>query len=138
MSVQSKAQKDTLLAIQKNACTEYALESLFGTRYQGKVFFSLAVRPFDTNADFSLVSKFWILGDDRCRDRLVDKLVVHTTHDEYHEPAIVGLMENDIREELNAERETYNTPQKFFKEYAKRHEKEFGEQWELDKADPIW
>ena len=53
-------------------------------------------------------------------------------------PAIVGLMENDIREELNAERDTYNTPQKFFTEYAKRHEKEFGEQWELDKADPIW
>lgn len=88
MSVQSKSQKDTLLAIQKNIFTEYALESLYGTRYQGKAFFTLAVRPFDINADFSLVSKFWILGDDRCRDRLVDKLIIHTTHDEYHEPAI--------------------------------------------------
>lgn len=53
-------------------------------------------------------------------------------------PAIVGLMENDIREEITAERETYNTPQKFFTEYAKLHEEKFGEQWELDKADPIW
>lgn len=53
-------------------------------------------------------------------------------------PAIVGLMEDDIREEMAAECETYNTPQKFFTEYAKRHEEEFGEQWELDKKDPIW
>lgn len=88
MSVQSKTQKSTLLAIQKNVFTEYALGSLYGTRYQGKAFFSLAVRPFDTTRDFSLVSKFWILGDDRYHDCLVDKLIVHTTHDEYHEPPI--------------------------------------------------
>lgn len=53
-------------------------------------------------------------------------------------PAIVELMEDDIREELNTERETYNTPQKFFTEYAKRHLAKFDEEWELDKADPVW
>ena len=53
-------------------------------------------------------------------------------------PAIVELMEDDIREELNAECETYNTPQKFFTEYAKRHYAKFDEEWELDKEDPIW
>lgn len=56
----------------------------------------------------------------------------------YQWPAIVELMDDDIREEIHADQETYDTPQKFFDEYAKRHRVKFGEEWELDKADPVW
>lgn len=55
----------------------------------------------------------------------------------YQWPAIVQMMDDDIREDM-ADDDTYNTNQKFFTEYAKRHLAKFGEEWELDKANPVW
>lgn len=59
------------------------------------------------------------------------------TYHPYQWPAIVQMMDDDIREEM-ADDDTYNTNQKFFIEYAKRHYAKFDEEWELDKEIPVW
>lgn len=51
--------------------------------------------------------------------------------------AIVGTMDDEIREELNRELAPCSMKE-FFAAYADEHEQKFGEQWELDKANPCW
>ena len=51
--------------------------------------------------------------------------------------AAVELMDDDIREELAAELAPC-TEQEFFAAYAKAHAERFGEEWELDKANPVY
>lgn len=51
--------------------------------------------------------------------------------------AAVELMDDDIREELAAELAPC-TEQEFFTAYAKAHAERFGEEWELDKANPVY
>lgn len=59
----------------------------------------------------------------------------HYSHSQW--PALVQTMDPDIREQI-AQDGRYDTDQKFFEEYAKRHLAEHGEEWEPDKADPVW
>ena len=47
----------------------------------------------------------------------------------------VGLMDDEIREELHAELAPC-TDQEFFTAYEKAHAKKFGEEWELSKRNP--
>lgn len=51
--------------------------------------------------------------------------------------AIVNLMDDEVREQVANELDD-PTKQEFFDAYAKAYEDEFGEEWELDKANPIW
>ena len=46
-------------------------------------------------------------------------------------------MDDDIREELAAELAPC-TEQEFFTAYAKAHAEKFGEEWELDKKNPVY
>ena len=47
----------------------------------------------------------------------------------------VGLMDDEIREELHAELAP-RTDQEFFTAYEKAHAEKFGEEWELSKRNP--
>ena len=49
----------------------------------------------------------------------------------------VNLMDDDLREELNAELAPC-TEQEFFEAYAKAHEAKFCEEWELAKENPCY
>ena len=49
----------------------------------------------------------------------------------------VYLMDDDLREELNADLAPC-TEQEFFSAYAKAHENKFGEEWELAKENPCY
>ena len=49
----------------------------------------------------------------------------------------VNLMDDDLREELNADLAPC-TEQEFFEAYAKAHENKFGEEWELAKENPCY
>ena len=49
----------------------------------------------------------------------------------------VNLMDDDLREELNAELAPC-TEQEFFEAYEKAHENKFGEEWELAKENPCY
>lgn len=51
--------------------------------------------------------------------------------------AAVILMDDEIRESLHTKLAPC-TDQQFFDAYAKAHEKKFGEEWELAKANPQW
>ena len=51
--------------------------------------------------------------------------------------AVVNLMDDDIREALHMELAPC-TDQAFFTAYAAAHMEKYGEQWELDKANPVW
>ena len=47
--------------------------------------------------------------------------------------AAENLMEQYICDMINAD-----TEQEFFDSYASLHEAIYGEEWELDKANPVW
>ena len=49
----------------------------------------------------------------------------------------VNLMDDDLREELNANLAPC-TEQEFFEAYEKAHENKFGEEWELAKENPCY
>lgn len=51
--------------------------------------------------------------------------------------AALALMDDDLREELNAELAPC-TEQEFFEAYAKAHQAKFGEEWELAKENPCY
>lgn len=51
--------------------------------------------------------------------------------------AAVVLMDDDIREALHLKLAPC-TEQEFFAAYEKAHEKKYGEEWELSKANPTW
>lgn len=51
--------------------------------------------------------------------------------------AIANLMDDEVREQVANELDD-PTNQEFFDAYAKAHEDKFGEEWELDKANPVW
>ena len=48
----------------------------------------------------------------------------------------VELMDDEIRERLHGD--GYTTEQEFFTAYEEVHEEEFGEEWELSKANPVY
>ena len=49
----------------------------------------------------------------------------------------VNLMDDDLREELNADLAPC-TEQEFFEAYAKAHEAKYGDEWELAKESPCY
>ena len=49
----------------------------------------------------------------------------------------VNLMDDDLREELNADLAPC-TEQEFFEAYAKAHEAKYGDEWELAKENPCY
>lgn len=49
----------------------------------------------------------------------------------------VSFMDDDLREQIHGDLAPC-TDQEFFDEYAKRHEKEFCEVWELAKENPCY
>ena len=51
--------------------------------------------------------------------------------------AALALMDDDLREELNADLAPC-TEQEFFDAYAKAHEAKFSEEWELAKGNPCY
>ena len=53
------------------------------------------------------------------------------------ESAVNSLMGDELREKLHAELAPC-TDQKFFDAYAKAHHERFGEEWDLNKANPVW
>lgn len=61
---QTKREKDILVSIQKNL--PHSLESLYGTRYQGKGLFIFTALPYSyKNVDFEVVLKFYVKKDGR-------------------------------------------------------------------------
>lgn len=62
-------------------------------------------------------------------------MVINKYGIEIYFEAAVQLMDDDIREELHM-RLAPCTDQEFFTAYAEAHEERFGEEWELDKANP--
>ena len=46
-------------------------------------------------------------------------------------------MDEEIREDVAADLAPC-TEQEFFAEYGKRHAEKYGEEWELDKSNPVW
>lgn len=63
--------------------------------------------------------------------------VKNTYGTEINYEAAVELMDDDIREELAAELAPC-TEQEFFTAYAKAYVEKFGEEWELDKENPVY
>ena len=63
--------------------------------------------------------------------------VKNTYGPEINYEVAVELMDDDIREELTAELAPC-TEQEFFTAYAKAHAEKFGEEWELDKENPVY
>lgn len=63
--------------------------------------------------------------------------VKNTYGTEINYEVAVELMDDDIREELTAELAPC-TEQEFFIAYAKAHTEKFGEEWELDKKNPVY
>lgn len=60
---QTKREKDILVSIQKNL--PHSLESLYGTKYQGKGLFIFTALPYSwQNVDFEVVLKFYVKKDD--------------------------------------------------------------------------
>lgn len=51
--------------------------------------------------------------------------------------AAVEMLDDEIREDVAADLAPC-TEQEFFAEYAKRHAEKYGEEWELDKSNPVW
>lgn len=51
--------------------------------------------------------------------------------------AAVQMMDDETREEIHAEIAPC-TDQEFFVAYAKAHEEKFGEEWEPNKANPVF
>lgn len=51
--------------------------------------------------------------------------------------SVVEMMDGEIRERLHMELSPCSI-QEFFDAYAAAHSEKFGEQWELDKANPVW
>ena len=51
--------------------------------------------------------------------------------------AALAMMDDDLREELNADLAPC-TEQEFFEAYAKAHENKFCEEWELAKENPCY
>ena len=65
------------------------------------------------------------------------KNVINSWGTEVNYEAAVNMMDDELREELHAEMAPC-TEQEFFTAYAKAHEERFGEEWEMDKANPCW
>ena len=63
--------------------------------------------------------------------------VKNTYGTEINYEVAVELRDADIREELTAELAPC-TEQEFFTAYAKAHAEKFGEEWELDKENPVY
>lgn len=53
---------------------------------------------------------------------------------EYDYRLVLSMMDDDIRDELNAER--YFTEQEFYDEYCKRHLESYGSEYEFEKISP--
>jgi len=51
--------------------------------------------------------------------------------------AVVEMMDDEIRERLHIELYPCSN-QEFFDAYAAAHSEKYGEQWELDKSNPVW
>lgn len=51
--------------------------------------------------------------------------------------AAVMMMDDEIREELNAELAPCED-QEFFTAYEKAHAEKYGEEWEMSKENPCW
>ena len=51
--------------------------------------------------------------------------------------AAVNIMDDDLREEIDAELAPC-TAQEFFDAYAKAHSEKFGEEFEPNKENPVW
>lgn len=63
--------------------------------------------------------------------------VVNVYGEEIYFDVAVNLMDDELREEIHADLAPC-TDQEFFNEYVKRHEKKFGEEWELAKENPCY
>ena len=63
--------------------------------------------------------------------------VINTNGHELDFDAAVMMMDDEIREGLSEDMGSC-TEQEFFTAYEAAHEKKFGEEWELSKANPVW
>ena len=73
------------------------------------------------------------LVDEYCKD---DCMVINRNGASVNYEAAVQLMDDEIRESLAAG--GYGSEQDFFTAYEQAHEKKFGSEWELSKANPVW
>jgi len=62
--------------------------------------------------------------------------VTNTNGVEIDFDAAVGMMDDELREQLHAD--GYETEQEFFTAYEAAHLQKFGEEWEVSKANPVW
>lgn len=62
--------------------------------------------------------------------------VTNTNGTEIDFDAAVGMMDDELREQLHAD--GYETEQDFFTAYEAAHLQKFGEEWEVSKANPVW
>ena len=65
------------------------------------------------------------------------KYVINQYGKEIDFDAAVNIMDDDLREQLNNELAPC-TNQKFFEAYAKAHLEKFDEEFEPNKANPVW
>lgn len=74
METQSKADKETLLAIQKEVVSDYDLLSLYGTKYQDKALFTFAPLPlWNPNSIQTITMKFYVhdIGGYKKKEELI-------------------------------------------------------------------
>ena len=77
---QTKKEKEILVAIQKNL--PHSLESLYGTKYQGKGLFIFTALPYSwKNIDFEVVLKFYVKKADRYEE--VSDFFIYTNYLEH-------------------------------------------------------
>lgn len=62
--------------------------------------------------------------------------VLNMNNTEIDFDSAVNLMDDEIRDQLAME--GHETEQAFFLAYEIAHEKKYGEEWELSKANPVW
>lgn len=64
-------------------------------------------------------------------------IVINKNGIEINYEAVVGMMDDEIREELHLDLAPC-TEQEFFTAYEKAHEEKYGEEWEMSKENPCW
>lgn len=64
-------------------------------------------------------------------------IVINKNGTEINYEAVVGMMDDEIREELHLDLAPC-TEQEFFTAYEKAHEEKYGEEWEMSKENPCW
>jgi len=81
--------------------------------------------------------RLWKISDKTGAEMTTQKYVINQYGKEIDFDAAVNIMDDDLREQLNNELAPC-TNQKFFEAYANAHLEKFDEEFEPNKANPVW